>query len=588
MKSDDRDAAPVGHALPPLGARRAQLLAAAAQGPGARCTAWAARRWAGGLALCLLSASLAALEPTPYNPKPLEDDLVLPMPGGAEVVFRAVAVPGKGFWADPARVVQVGDASGGPFEGLQRTQVSGSFPAESGDRWLAYLGKYELTKGQFAAVMGLERLAELSGDPADRQLAALQGPERDEALKLPLAYVGHRALQEFLHRYNQWLFDPAHPERLARVPRVAGVPGFVRLPTEPEWEYAARGGQPALAAGSFDQRLPFAPGELNEYAWTLGNAKHKVRPIGLRKPNGLGLHDLYGNVQEVVSGVFLPEIWQGKPGGVPVRGASVSTPDREVRSANRSELDAWAWNPDTKAMEERRSFNTGTRLAIGSNVVVSSEVRRALEQEYADYKKSARASMPVGRTLDNAVAQAASQLGTADPILQRLAAQNPQLAEPLAQLQHYVDNARQQLEVAQREGARSVAQDAARNGVNLSAYLTKLARMGEGLESARKLAQMSTRYQEQVDAIQKTIRELKESSDQQFQAYRDKVALLGGYGEAYVEAALKALREKPLLARETKVTELLAAHVREFNAQRRADPERWRAEFEQAFQGFAD
>ena len=551
------------------------------------------RKRAAWLALSLLftpalGAPAGALEATAWNPKPLEGDRVLPMPGGAEVVFRAVVVPGKGFWADPARVVQVGDAGGGPFEGLQRTQVSGSFPAEEGDRWLAYLGKYELTKGQFAAVMGLERLAELSGDPADRQLPSLQGQEREEALKMPLAYVGHRALQEFLHRYNQWLFDPAHPERVAGMPRVADVPGFVRLPTEAEWEYAARGGQPALAAGTFDQRLPFAPGELNEHAWTLGNAKHKVRPVGLRKPNALGLHDLYGNVQEVVSGVFLPEIWQGKPGGVPVRGASVSTPDRDVRSSNRAEFDAWAWNPDTKAMEERRSFNTGTRLAIGSNVVVSSEVRRSLEQEYADYKKSVRSTMPVGRTLDNAVAQAATQLGTADPILQRLAAQNPQLAEPLAQLQHYVDNARQQLDVAQREGARSVAQDAARNGVNLSAHLTRLAKMGEGLESARKLAQMSTRYQEQVDAIQKTMRELKASADQQFQAYGEKVAALGGYGEAYYEAALKALQAKPLLPREAKTTELLAAHVRDFNAQRRAEPARWRTDFEQAFQGFAD
>jgi hypothetical protein len=540
------------------------------------------------LALWLLSTTPLAAQPSLYNPKPLDDDLLLPLPDGTELAFRAVAVPGKAFWGDAGRVVQLGDAAGGAFEGLQRAQVSGSFPAVDGSGWLSYLGKYELTKGQFVAVLGMDRFIGLSGDPEDKNLPTLTGSARDEALKMPLAYVGHSAILEFLQRYNAWLFDPAHPERAARLPSQAGVPGYVRLPTEQEWEYAARGGQPAKTAGTFDQRLPFAPGQLNEHAWTLGNAKHRVRPIGLRKPNGLGLHDLYGNVQEIVAGVFQPEIWQGKPGGVPVRGASVSTPDKEVRAANRAEFDAWAWNPDQKRMEERRTFNTGARLAIGSNVIVSSEGRRQLEQEYADYKQARRAATPVGRTLDNAVAQAATQLSTADPLIQDLMARNPSLAEPLQQLQHYVDNARQRLDVAQREGARSLAQDGARNGVNLSAHLTRLAKLQETLEGARKLAQLSTRYQEQVDAITKTQRELEQAVEQQFQAYRDKVATLGGYEAAYYEGAVKALREKPLLPRETRVMELLATHVKEFNTQRRADAERWLADFGKAFEGFSD
>jgi hypothetical protein len=170
-----------------------------------------------GLVLWWLAGSVGSAAPptTPYNPKPAEGDLVLSMPEGAEMVFRRIVVPGSSFWGGSERVVQLGDGEGGIFEGLQRVQVSGSFPGESEDSWVYYVGKYEVTKGQFAAVMGFDGLLEASGDSAENaKLQSLSGKELEKALAKPLVFVSWYSIQAFIHRYNLWLFDESHPERL--------------------------------------------------------------------------------------------------------------------------------------------------------------------------------------------------------------------------------------------------------------------------------------------------------------------------------------------------------------------------------------
>lgn len=534
--------------------------------------------------LCMPMAQASTLpSPTSYNPKPAIDDLILPMPEGVSMVFRAVKVPGSGFWGDPARVIQIGDASGGIFEGLQRTQISGSFPSSDGRDWFIYLGKYELTKEQFMAVMGLEGLLAVSNDPLDQTLAELQGRARRDALMQPLSFVSYQDIQVFLRRYNQWLFDPQHPERIADLPRMDGVPGFMRLPTEEEWEYVARGGLPALEAGQFEDRLPFASQALNEHAWHLGNARHQLRPIGMRAPNALGFHDLLGNVQEMTAGLFRPEIWQGKPGGIAVRGGSVSTPAAEMRTAWRAELDAYAWNADLGVMEERRSFNTGARLAIGSNVVVNSQQRARIEQEYEDYRAQTRRAMPVGRTLDNLVAQASVQLGTVEPLLERLMGQYPELRDPLQTIQVYMERARERLELAQRETARSLAQDAARNGTNLSIYLARQTSLQRSRTAAQQLAELSGRYQQQLASIERAIDDINTGIAEQLAGYREKVSQLGEYEAAYIDEAISALLAKQPPAREQTVLGLLKTHVAFFSEQRRAEPDSWLEDFKAQF-----
>lgn len=535
--------------------------------------------------LGLWTQAIAAVPPaTLNNPKPALGDLVLPMPDEQEIVFRAVRVPGTGFWGDQKRVIQVGDASGGIFEGLQRTQISGSFPSDAKEGvWYIYLGKYELTKGQFIAVMGMDALLEVSDDPNDQKLPQLQGRALRDALMLPLSFVSYQDIQLFLRTYNRWLFDPAHPERIENLPSIDGIPGFMRFPTEEEWEYVARGGLPALEDGTFDDRLPFPAHQINEHVWHLGNARHELRPIGMRAANSLGFHDLLGNVQEMTAGIFRPEIWQGKPGGITVRGGSVSTPVADLRTALRAELDVYAWHADQGVIDERRSFNTGVRLAIGSNVVVNTAQRTRIEQEYEDYRHQARRAMPVGRTLDNLVAQATVQLGTVDPILERLIEQNEALREPLTAIQAHMDRARERLELAQRETARSLAQDAARNGANISIYLARLEHLGRSRNAAKQLTELSPRYQEQLDSIDRAIADIDAGISEQLAGYREKVSSLGDYELNYIDHAIDTLMEREPPMREQIVLALLKDHLYAFAEQRRAEPQRWLKDFRERF-----
>jgi formylglycine-generating enzyme required for sulfatase activity len=66
-----------------------------------------------------------------------------------------------------------------------------------------------------------------------------------------------------------------------------------RLPYEAEWEYAARsGGKQEQWAGTSDSN------QLGAYAWFDENSGGKTHPVGTRRPNGLGLYDMTGNVWE--------------------------------------------------------------------------------------------------------------------------------------------------------------------------------------------------------------------------------------------------------------------------------------------------
>jgi formylglycine-generating enzyme required for sulfatase activity len=113
-----------------------------------------------------------------------------------------------------------------------------------------------------------------------------------------------------------------------------------RLPTEAEWEYAARAGSQAAWSFGNDET------ELDDYAWHEKNADGKPHPVATRKPSGWGLHDMYGNVWEWVDDWYAPyeKGLQIDPAGPQagdvrvVRGGSFASPAEYLRSAVRGNL----------------------------------------------------------------------------------------------------------------------------------------------------------------------------------------------------------------------------------------------------------
>ncbi len=296
------------------------------------------------LLFCLLEAM--PLRSEAHNPRPTAGDFVLPMPNGEEMVFRRVFLD-KGADLFAIRIFQVGEEKGVLGEESVKVGLGGEFLEKNSHGaldWVYYLGKYEVTEGQYLAIMG----------PGSRS------PSQKPA-------AGHSwfEVQEFLHRYNLWLFENA----ASALPKNDGVTGFLRLPTEVEWEFAARGGSTAPKE-LFKKKHPYA-GALERFEWFSGprSSGNKLKRAGLRKPNPLGLHDMLGNVQEMTGSLYQVEYYQGSVGGFVARGGHYLSPRSEIRVARRVEI------PFYQEGRPSKDKTMGFRVMVASTIHTSPQRR---------------------------------------------------------------------------------------------------------------------------------------------------------------------------------------------------------------------
>jgi formylglycine-generating enzyme required for sulfatase activity len=147
------------------------------------------------------------------------------------------------------------------------------------------IGKYQVTQAQWKAVMG-------------------NNPSKFQGDALPVERVSWEEAKAFCEKLSEMTGNE------------------YRLPTEAEWEYAARAGSTGEYCFGDDERL------LGDYAWYRENSDKKTHPVGQKTPNAFGLYDMHGNVWEWCSDWYGEDYYKElEKGGVAIdpRGPSAGS-----------------------------------------------------------------------------------------------------------------------------------------------------------------------------------------------------------------------------------------------------------------------
>ena len=161
-----------------------------------------------------------------------------------------------------------------------------------------YIAKFEVTQEQYQKVMGK--------NPSYFTQNKVGGPSD----KYPVDSVTWKDAQAFIQKLN-----------------AMGKTKAYRLPTEVEWEYAARAGTEDETQGAKRQ----------EVAWYMNNSGYVTHPVGQKAPNAWGLYDMLGNVWEWVEDWYDEQVQPSGPKGPAsgkqhvLRGGAFSAHEKNVR-----------------------------------------------------------------------------------------------------------------------------------------------------------------------------------------------------------------------------------------------------------------
>ncbi len=170
-----------------------------------------------------------------------------------------------------------------------------------------YMGKTEVTQKQWIDVMG-------------------NNPSKFKCDDCPVERVNWDDVQDFMKKLN----------------KATGM--NYRLPTEAEWEYAARSG------GSNEKWVGTGKeSELGTYAWYSGNSRSSTHAVAGKEPNGLGLYDMMGNVWEWCSDLYDSDYYENSPAKNPqgpsdglhrvIRGGGWRSKAKSLRTTERNYFD---------------------------------------------------------------------------------------------------------------------------------------------------------------------------------------------------------------------------------------------------------